>query len=84
MSLSKLVAMNLRTVRQRRHLSQVTVAQKAGVSVSYVSMLERGQRTPPLETLETLAKALAVSPLDLLQNAGPGAASRRRAASRRG
>jgi transcriptional regulator with XRE-family HTH domain len=29
-------------------------------------MLERGQRTPPLETLEQLAKALAVNPLNLL------------------
>jgi hypothetical protein len=29
-------------------------------------MLERGQRTPPLDTLESLAKALAVSPTSLL------------------
>jgi transcriptional regulator with XRE-family HTH domain len=29
-------------------------------------MLERGQRTPPLDTLESLAKALAVSPTHLL------------------
>jgi len=31
-------------------------------------MLERGERTPPLETLEVLAKALGVSPVVLLQN----------------
>jgi transcriptional regulator with XRE-family HTH domain len=29
-------------------------------------MLERGQRTPPLDTLESLAKALSVSPTSLL------------------
>lgn len=53
--------------RAQRKLSQGAVAQKAGVSVSYVSMIERGQRTPPLETLEALAKALSVGPLYLLQ-----------------
>jgi transcriptional regulator with XRE-family HTH domain len=50
----------------RRKLSQEALAHKASLSVSYISMLERGQRTPPLETLEVLAKALAVNPLNLL------------------
>jgi transcriptional regulator with XRE-family HTH domain len=35
-------------------------------------MLERGQRTPPLEMLEALAKALGVSPLHLLQERATG------------
>jgi len=65
--LGHIVAQNLRIVRAQRKLSQDAVARKAGVSISYISMLERGQRTPPLETLETLAKALGVSPLYLLQ-----------------
>ncbi len=67
MALGKIVAQNLRTLRAHRKLSQQAVARKARVSVSYVSMLERGERTPPLETLEVLAKALDVSPLYLLQ-----------------
>jgi transcriptional regulator with XRE-family HTH domain len=29
-------------------------------------MLERGQRSPPLDTLESLAKALQVAPTSLL------------------
>ena len=57
---------NLKTERMRRKLSQEALAHKAGLSVSYISMLERGQRTPPLDTLETLAKALSVSPVSLL------------------
>ena len=60
-------AVNLKAERLRRKMSQETLAGKARLSVSYVSMLERGQRTPPLETLESLAKALSVSPLALLQ-----------------
>ncbi len=37
------------------------------LSISYVSMLERGQRVPPLPTLEALAKAFGVSPVYLCQ-----------------
>ena len=72
MALGKIVAQNLRTVRVHRKLSQQALAKKARVSVSYVSMLERGERMPPLETLEVLAKALGVSPLYLLQELAGG------------
>lgn len=58
---------NLRSERLRRKLSQESLAAKAGLSVSYISMLERGMRVPPLDTLEALAKALGVSPLYLCQ-----------------
>jgi len=59
-------AVNLKSERLRRRLSQEALAHKAGLSVSYISMLERGQRAPPLDTLESLARALAVSPVTLL------------------
>jgi transcriptional regulator with XRE-family HTH domain len=67
MSLIKNVALNLRRTRTARKLTQGTLAKATGVSVSYISMLERGQRSPPLETMEALAKALRVSPLSLLE-----------------
>jgi transcriptional regulator with XRE-family HTH domain len=59
-------AVNLKSERLRRKLSQETLAAKARLSVSYISMLERGQRAPPLDTLESLAKALSVPPVSLL------------------
>ncbi len=59
-------AANLKNERTRKRLSQESLAAKAGLSVSYISMLERGQRTPPLDTLESLAKALSVPPTSLL------------------
>jgi transcriptional regulator with XRE-family HTH domain len=65
-SLSDKFAANLKSERLRRKLSQETLAGKAGLSVSYISMLERGQRTPPLDTLESLAKALGVGPASLI------------------
>ena len=66
MALADRFSVNLRNERLRRKLSQESLAAKAGLSVSYISMLERGQRTPPLDTLESLAKALQVAPTSLL------------------
>jgi len=65
-SLADKFAANLKSERLRRKLSQETLAGKAGLSISYISMLERGQRTPPLDTLESLAKALGVGPASLI------------------
>ncbi len=67
MALADNVFRNILATREAKKLTQATLAKKAKVSTSYVSMLERGMRVPPLETLETLAKALGVPPLDLLQ-----------------
>ncbi len=67
MTLAAIASHNLRLQRQRRKLTQEQLADKAGMSVAYVSLLERGERTPPLDTLEQLAKALRVEPLELLQ-----------------
>ncbi|ABS25401.1 MULTISPECIES: helix-turn-helix domain-containing protein [Anaeromyxobacter] len=57
---------NVRRLRAKKKLSQKALADKVGISVSYVSMLERGQRSPPLETIEKMAKALGVPPANLL------------------
>jgi len=57
---------NVRRLRSKKKLSQKALADRIGISVSYVSMLERGQRSPPLETIEKMAKALGVPPAALL------------------
>ena len=57
---------NVRRLRAKKKLSQKALADRIGISVSYVSMLERGQRSPPLETIEKMAKALGVPPANLL------------------
>jgi transcriptional regulator with XRE-family HTH domain len=67
MALSDIVARNIKLVRRQEKLSQEALAKKARISVSYVSMLERGTRVPPLDTLEVIAKALGVAPLYLCQ-----------------
>ena len=57
---------NVRRLRAKKKLSQKALADKIGISVSYVSMLELGLRAPPLETIEKMAKALGVPPGALL------------------
>jgi transcriptional regulator with XRE-family HTH domain len=66
MDLLQRFAANVRRLRAKRNLSQKALAERSGVSVSYVSMLERAQRSPPLETIEKLARALGVPPSALL------------------
>ena len=75
MALTGNVSRNILAARQAKQISQATLAKKSKISVSYVSMLERGVRVPPLATLEVIAKALGVPPLDLLKKpAGKSAA----------
>jgi len=66
MTLAQKFSHNLKNERVRRKMSQLALSKRAGMSTSYVSMLERNQRTPPLETLTKLARALKVSPTSLL------------------
>lgn len=61
------VGRNMRALRLRNGMSQHDVADAAGISVSYISMLERGLRSPPLVTLESIGKALRADPVRLLK-----------------
>lgn len=54
---SKVVAM-LRQARMAKGLSMNVVAQKAGLSQSVVSLIERGLRSPTLDTLVRIASAI--------------------------
>ncbi len=42
------------------------MAERAGLSPAYVSMMEHGLANPRLETLAALAHALNTSPVDIL------------------
>jgi len=66
MSLLDRFAGSVRRLRSKKGLSQKALADTIGISVSYVSMLERGQLSPPLETVEKIARALKVTPAALL------------------
>lgn len=64
--LRRLLSANLKVLRHRWGFSQAELAERGGVSVSYVGELEVGVKWPSAETLERLANALHVQPYQLL------------------
>jgi transcriptional regulator with XRE-family HTH domain len=61
------VAPQLRALRALRGLSQRGLAQKSGVSRSYLARLELGQQDPTVSIVRKLAAALAVPVAVLLE-----------------
>lgn len=57
----------LRETRTWRLLTQMELAEKAGVSQSTVVNIERNQSEPHFRTIRKLAKALDVDPTSLLE-----------------
>ena len=57
----------LRQIRQERGLSQEELGFESGQHRTYISQLERGQKSPSLRTIFKLAKALHVEPSDLVE-----------------
>jgi DNA-binding XRE family transcriptional regulator len=56
----------IRVWRKYRGMTQQQVAEKAGISKSYLSQLESGQRRGTTEVLSAVASALSVSLEDLV------------------
>ena len=50
----------LRTLRDQRRLSQQELAKASGISRNTLSLIERGQTSPTVSTLKSLAMALSV------------------------
>lgn len=55
------IGRNIRKFRKERHLRQEDLAEKTGLSANYIGMVERGEKTPSLETLIRIINALQVS-----------------------
>ncbi len=55
--------------RRGAGLSQESLAEKAGLSRNYISLLEGGQRQPSLQTALQIQKAMGVAWEDLLHDA---------------
>jgi transcriptional regulator with XRE-family HTH domain len=56
----------VREFRAERGLSQEQLAELAGVHRTYLGGIERGERNPTLSNVERIAKALRVSPAQLV------------------
>ena len=58
----------LKDLRVERGMSQETLGFASGFHRTYISQLERGQKSPSLQTLFDLARALNVRPTDLIRH----------------
>jgi transcriptional regulator with XRE-family HTH domain len=56
---------SIKLCRTNRGLSQEDLARKVGLSASYISLIEKGDRDPAVSTAEKIATALGV-PMSLL------------------
>jgi transcriptional regulator with XRE-family HTH domain len=54
-----------RARRRDAGLTQEELAGRLGLSIAYVSLIERGGRNPPFTTVVAIAHALGVSPRDI-------------------
>lgn len=65
-----ILAENIKHHRFQLAITQEELAKIAGINRSYLAGIEAGQRNTSIKTLEKLAKALGVSPADLLKPLG--------------
>ncbi len=62
----QIIGQNLREARERQHLTQVEVAQKADISTNHYAQIERGEANASIETFESILKALGVKSSKIL------------------
>ena len=55
------IGANIRKCLLSKKMRQEDLAEKANLSVTYVGMIERGEKTPSLETLVAILNAIGVS-----------------------
>jgi len=69
-SLAVRIGERLRALRKQRALTLAVLAQQAGISVSYLSAVEKGVNLPSLQVLAALTEALGVSIPSVLADEG--------------
>lgn len=69
--LVKQVGKRIKQIRKAARLTQGRLAEKAGLSVEYISRIERGVAQPSFKTLEAMADALNVAAKDFLDFKSP-------------
>ena len=60
-NIKKKFGATVRTMRQKRALSQEEFADLCGLHRTYIGAIERGERNVSLENIQKIAKALGVS-----------------------
>jgi transcriptional regulator with XRE-family HTH domain len=67
MKLRRIVARNLKHLRQEKGMSQEELADRAEINRNYVGMVERSENAATVDMLEKLAEALGAKPVDFFR-----------------
>lgn len=54
-------------LRKQRNISQEELAERCGVHRTYIGSIERGEKSPTLNTIEKFAKGLGVEIVDFFK-----------------
>lgn len=65
--LNERLGINVKKYRKAKWMTQEQLANLSGISLTEIRAIERFRANPSLNTVELVAKALGVSPLDLLK-----------------
>lgn len=65
-TVTAVIARRVRRLRRDQDLSQETVAERAEIHRTQMTLIERAERLPRIDTMIKLAGALGVSPAELL------------------
>lgn len=71
MSVQETFAQNMRIYRIREGLSQEALAEKCGLHRTYIGLIEQKNCNVTLETVQKIAIALKVNPIELLKESRP-------------
>lgn len=56
----EILGCNIKKLRKQRNITQEQLAESVGVTVKYISLLERSLSFPSADTLDAIARALSV------------------------
>jgi transcriptional regulator with XRE-family HTH domain len=66
--LRSILGKGIRFYRQQRQLSQANLAEKANISITFLSNIERGIKYPTSDTLSAIANGLDVEVFELFRH----------------
>ncbi|MFI3213166.1 MAG: helix-turn-helix transcriptional regulator [Eubacteriales bacterium] len=64
--LSILLGKKIRTLRAEKDITQETLAELADLNTTYIGQIERGMKSPTLDTLGKISNAFEITPAELL------------------
>ena len=68
MYLERLVIDNIKRIRKEKGVSQEKLAEACNTATSYIGLMEIYKNVPKLSTIERIAKALDVDPLEFFKD----------------